>query len=79
MILANEWVAKTIYQKFPNTALLRSHRSVDEDRFADLKEALQAGKISFDGSSNMALAKSLKNAESKSKSLMSLFQSLATR
>ena len=81
MILANTWVAKTIYDKFPNTALLRSHRSVDEDRFGDLKEALKAGKISFDGTTNMALAKSLKKAEneSKSKSLMSLFQSLATR
>jgi exoribonuclease R len=79
MILANTWVAKTIYEKVPNTALLRSHRSVDEDRFGDLKEALKAGKISFDGSTNMALAKSLKKAENESKSLMSLFQSLATR
>ena len=81
MILANTWVAKTIYEKFPNAALLRSHRSVDEDRFGDLKEALKAGKIGFDGKSNMALANTLKKAEndSKSKSLMSLFQSLATR
>ena len=81
MILANEWVAKTIHNRFPDSALLRIHRAVDDDRFDDLKQVLDAGKINFDGSSNMALAKSLKTAEksTKSKSIMSLFQSLATR
>lgn len=81
MILANTWVAKTIHDKMPDRALLRVHRNVEESRFEDLKEVLKAGKISFDGSSNMALADSLKRAEkeAKSGSLMALFQSLATR
>lgn len=81
MILANEWVAKTIYQNEPDSALLRIHQSVDGSRFEDLKEVLKAGKINFDGSNNMALANSLKKAENTTKSgtLMSLFQSLATR
>ena len=81
MILANGWVAKTIYDRSPDRALLRIHRSVDDSRFEDLKAVLKAGKINFDGTSNMALANSLKKAEkeTKSGSLMSLFQSLATR
>eukprot|EP00536_Pseudo-nitzschia_multiseries_P002649 jgi/Psemu1/251888/estExt_Genewise1Plus.C_350138 len=82
MIMANTWVAKTIYEKFPTCALLRIHQNVDESRFEDLKDILNAGKISFDGSSNMRLADSLKKAETSSKSnsaVNSLFQSLATR
>jgi len=82
MIMANTWVAKTIYERFPTCALLRIHQNVDESRFEDLKDILNAGKISFDGSSNMRLADSLKKAETSSKSnsaVNSLFQSLATR
>ncbi|OEU22755.1 RNB-domain-containing protein, partial [Fragilariopsis cylindrus CCMP1102] len=82
MIMANSWVARTIFETFPNSALLRIHQSVDESRFEDLKEILDAGKITFDGSSNMKLADSLKKAERSSKSnsaVNSLFQSLATR
>ena len=81
-ILANTWVAKTVFERFPECALLRIHQTVDESRFEDLKEILHAGKISFDGSSNMRLADSLKKAEKSSKSnsaVNSLFQSLATR
>ena len=80
--MANSWVARTIFETFPNSALLRIHQSVDESRFEDLKEILDAGKISFDGSSNMKLADSLNKAERSSKSnsaVNSLFQSLATR
>lgn len=80
--MANSWVARTIFETFPNSALLRIHQSVDESRFEDLKEILDAGKITFDGSSNMKLADSLKKAERSSKSnsaVNSLFQSLATR
>jgi DIS3-like exonuclease 1 len=80
--MANSWVARTIFETFPNSALLRIHQNVDESRFEDLKEILNAGKISFDGSSNMKLADSLKEAERSSKSnsaVNSLFQSLATR
>ncbi len=81
MILANTWVARTIHERMPDRALLRVHRSAEESRFEDLKEVLKAGNISFEGSSNMALADSLKKAEkvAKSRSLMALFQSLATR
>jgi exoribonuclease R len=80
MILANTYVARTIYDSFPESALLRIHQSVDESRFEDLKEVLQAGNICFDGSSNMRLAGSLKVAETKTNSAVSsLFQSLATR
>lgn len=81
MILANEWVAKTIHDATPDHALLRIHRSVEDSRFEDLKEVLNAGNIKFDGKNNMALANSLKQAEraTKSGSLMALFQSLATR
>jgi exoribonuclease R len=79
-ILANTYVAKTIYERFPNSALLRIHQNVDESRFEDLKEVLKAGNINFDGSSNMKLAGSLKSAEAKTNSMVSsLFQSLATR
>ena len=80
--MANTWVAKTIFKQFPACALLRIHQSVDESRFEDLKEILNAGKISFDGGSNLRLANSLKNAEKSSKSnsaVNSLLKSLATR
>ena len=82
MILANSSVASKIYQTYPDSALLRIHRSVEEDRFEDLKEVLNAGKIKFDGKSNKALAESLKNAEQKGKAgavVNSLFRPLATR
>lgn len=82
MILANSWVAMKIHNTFPESALLRIHRTVEEERFEDLKEILNAGKISFDGSSNMSLANSLKQAEQGGKSgavVNSLFRSLATR
>ncbi len=82
MILANAHVASKIYESFPDSALLRVHAAVDENRFEDLEEALAAGGVSFDGSSNMALAQSLKQAEHPGKSgavVNSLFRSLATR
>lgn len=82
MILSNTWVAKTIYNKSSDSALLRNHRSVEDSRFEDLKAVLDAGKIAFDGKDNMALANSLKAAETATKSnstMQSLFQSLATR
>jgi exoribonuclease R len=80
--MANTWVAETIFKNLPKCALLRIHQSVDESRFEDLKEILDAGKVSFDGSSNLRLADSLKKAEKSSKSnsvVNSLFKSLATR
>ena len=82
MILANQSVATKIYTTFENSALLRIHRAVAEDRFEELENALKAGGISFDGSSNMALAESLKKAKQDGKGdalVNSLWQSLATR
>jgi exoribonuclease R len=82
MILANAHVAGKIFDSFPESALLRVHAAVEENRFEDLEEALVAGGISFNGSSNMALAQSLKQAEHPGKSgtvVNSLFRSLATR
>jgi len=81
-IFANTSVAETIFESFPSFALLRIHQSVDESRFEDLKEILNARKVDFDGSSNMRLADSLKKAEKSSISnsaVNSLFKSLATR
>jgi exoribonuclease R len=82
MILSNTWVANNIYERSPDSALLRIHRSVEDSRFEDLKEILNARKISFDGKNNRALANSLKEAENATKSnsvMKSLFQSLAIR
>jgi len=82
MIMANQYVAQKIYENFPLSALLRIHRTVEQNRFDDLEAALNAGGISFDGSSNMALAKSLEGAKQKGPKgnvVNSLWQSLATR
>lgn len=82
MILANQSVAEKIYSTFPESALLRIHQTVAEDRFDELESALKAGGIAFDGSSNMALAESLEKAKRDDKGnkvVNSLWQSLATR
>ena len=82
MIFANQTVAERIYGSFPDSSLLRIHRTVEEDRFEDLQSALKAGGIAFDGTSNAALAKSLKDAKQGGKEgavVNSLWQSLATR
>jgi hypothetical protein len=82
MILANQYVASKIYDSFPDSSLLRIHRAVLEDRFEELESALKAAGISFVGSSNMALADSLKRAKQEGKGnklVNSLWQSLATR
>lgn len=82
MIMANQSVANKIFESFPEAALLRIHRTVERDRFEDLQAALTAGGIAFDGSSNMALAKTLEQAKQKGsggKVVGSLWQSLATR
>ena len=81
-IMANTWVAETIFKRFRTCALLRIHQNVDESRFEDLREVLNAKKVKFDASSNARLANSLKKAEKSSQSnsaVNSLFKSLATR
>jgi DIS3-like exonuclease 1 len=82
MIMANSFVAETISKKFPESSLLRVHRTVAEDRFEDLKTVLDAGGIAFDGRDNMSLAQSLKAAERTNEGgsvVNALFKSLATR
>ncbi|KAI2499286.1 3'-5'-exoribonuclease [Fragilaria crotonensis] len=82
MILANQSVAEKIYSCFPDSSLLRIHQSVEHNKFEDLESFLKAGGIAFDGSSNMALAKSLKNAHVTDKDrtvVNALWQSLTMR
>ena len=80
MIFANTSVATKTAEAFPESALLRMHQTASENRFDDLKGALTAGGVRFDGSSNMALANSLKSAEEgSSRPVQSLFRTLATR
>eukprot|EP00548_Thalassiothrix_antarctica_P001281 CAMPEP_0194144058 /NCGR_PEP_ID=MMETSP0152-20130528/13144_1 /TAXON_ID=1049557 /ORGANISM="Thalassiothrix antarctica, Strain L6-D1" /LENGTH=1021 /DNA_ID=CAMNT_0038843741 /DNA_START=77 /DNA_END=3139 /DNA_ORIENTATION=+ len=82
MILANRSVAEKIHEKFPDSSLLRTHRSVVQSKFEDLENALKAGGIAFDGTSNLSLAQSLRNARQKGQgkeALSALWQSLATR
>jgi DIS3-like exonuclease 1 len=82
MILANSYVASKIYENFPDSSLLRIHRTVEEERFEDLREVLEARGVNFRGENNMALAKCLKDAEHRGSSgtvVNSLIRSLATR
>jgi DIS3-like exonuclease 1 len=79
MILANGYVATKIFATFPESALLRIHRTVEQSRFSDLKDVLDVGGVSLDGSSNMALANTLKKVEKAGAVVNSLIKSLATR
>lgn len=82
MILANNYVATKIFDTFPNTALLRVHRPVEEERFEDLKAALAVQGLKLDGTSNHSLADSLREAREALKdnpAVSSLLLSLATR
>jgi exoribonuclease R len=81
MIMANSSVAQTIHRYFPESALLRIHRNVEEERLDDLREVLKASGLSLHGSDNKSLAQSLKDAQKSSQSnvVKSLFNSIATR
>lgn len=81
MILANTHVAAKIFAGFPESALLRVHRSVEDERFAEIREVFEAAGMVFDGSSNKALAESLKRSKTSGMSSVAsaLLQSLATR
>jgi RNB domain len=85
MIWANTSVATKIYESFPNSALLRVHQAVEEDRFEDLQQMLRAANITSasggDGiTSNRLLAKTLQTAQRKAAAaVQALFRSLATR
>jgi len=82
MILANRSVAEKNYERFPKSSLLRAHRNVEQNKFDDLENSLKAAGITFDGTSNLSLAQTLKNAREKDKgntTVNALWQSLATR
>lgn len=83
MIFANSSVASRIHESFPDTALLRVHRHVEEGRFEELESTLKAAGIDFDGRSNKGLAATLKSAKELGGNhraiVDSLLQSLATR
>jgi len=81
MILANSFVAETIYTHFPDTSLLRVHGYAKVDSFDELESLMKASGIKFDGRSNKSLAQSLNEARSKGAGSIndSLFQALATR
>ncbi|XXQ34895.1 DIS3-like exonuclease 1 [Plasmodiophora brassicae] len=59
MIAANSAVAEHIWEAFPGHALLRVHRSPDEERFNDLQRLVAAAGGHLDPSSNKSVAESL--------------------
>ena len=63
MIMANEFVADTIHKRFPESSLLRIHRSVAAENFEELKNLLNASGMNFNGTSNRELALTLKKAQ----------------
>jgi exoribonuclease R len=78
-IMANGYVASKIFDTFPESALLRIHRSVEQARFDSLKNVLDVGGVTLEGSSNRALANTLKKVETADAVVKSLVKSLATR
>ena len=89
MIWANTSVATKIYDCFPNSALLRVHQAVEENRFEELEQTLKAANIPISGkagdglldmSSNRALAKTLQSSQKATTSIVyALLRSMATR
>ncbi|ELP89778.1 exosome complex exonuclease RRP44, putative [Entamoeba invadens IP1] len=64
MLLANVWVAKKIYDAFPQCALLRRHPPPDEHAFEWLSNVMKTRGQKLDFSSSKALSDSLANCES---------------
>ncbi|KAJ1725223.1 hypothetical protein LPJ53_000552 [Coemansia erecta] len=59
MVFANAAVARRIHEAFPQSALLRRHRSPTGERFDRLVRAVASRGFAIDCSSNAALARSL--------------------
>ncbi|XP_068131120.1 DIS3-like exonuclease 1 [Hyperolius riggenbachi] len=80
MILANHWVAKKIWECFPQQALLRLHPAPRQEFFKELKESAQAKGFCIDTSSNKSLADSLDKANDPSDPLVNrLLRAMATQ
>lgn len=80
MILGNTSVAQKIYNYFPNSALLRIHRNVQDNKLEELHEVLKATGLELYGSDNKSLAKTLNEAQKNIKSnvVKSLVKSITT-
>jgi RNB domain len=76
MIMANTDVARLIHETFPDSALLRIHRPIEESRLVELKNALESAGVKLTGSDGASLAKSLRVAQQRAKSTNQPFQSL---
>lgn len=76
MILANTEVAKIIHKHFPDSALLRKHRSVEESSLEELRNVLTSVDVKLEGTDGASLAKALSIARQKSKEARKPFQSL---
>jgi VacB/RNase II family 3'-5' exoribonuclease len=80
MIMSNAFVAETIYNRFPDSSILRIHRTADVESFGELEKLVVASGVNFDGSSNRSLARTLEDVKANQIAVQdSLFQSLATR
>ena len=77
--MANSYVATKIFDSFPDSALLRIHKTVEKERFDNLKKVLNVGGVALEGSSNRSLANTLKKVEAADAEVKSLIKSLATR
>ncbi|KAF9945854.1 exosome catalytic subunit dis3 [Modicella reniformis] len=62
MLLANISVARKIYEKFPDSAMLRCHPSPPATSFEKLEKAVARMGITIDHSTSKALSESLDNA-----------------
>lgn len=83
MIMANTHVATRTFKYFPQSALLRIHKSVEESRLIELRDILGSAGIQLKSESGSELAKALREAQRKyrasNSSLQSLLLSVATR
>lgn len=76
MIMANTQVATLIYKSFPDAALFRTHRPVEESRLEELRSILEAAGVVLNSCDGSSLAKSLKEASRKQRPKNSSFQTL---
>uniref|UniRef100_A0A8C5MFD5 DIS3-like exonuclease 1 n=1 Tax=Leptobrachium leishanense TaxID=445787 RepID=A0A8C5MFD5_9ANUR len=80
MILANHWVAKKIWESYPQQALLRLHPPPRQEFFKELKDCALARRFTIDTRSNKALADSLDKANDPSDPLINrLLRTMATQ
>ena len=80
MIMANEFVAKQIYDSYPSSALLRIHSSVSGDKFEELEAVYKVIGLNPSLTSNKEVANALKRSQKlEQKSIKSLLFSLTTK